>query len=377
MLETTLRITNSADTGISGLTSANIKFRRGPFGSGDEITIAGVSGGTNGIYLCSFIGVPYQAAQLWIDGVYQSDWGTKYIGDVFEEFLSKDITTEQDIVSDIDMNSKKLKNLADGSGAADSMTYGQGVKATGAVNENIEGVKTYFSYPKIRADEYAHPSEYHEFTPKGYVDEVAGTGASNFTLQANRILVDSKLAANSTGKKYSTIQAAIAYAATQTPTSANRFTIFIVPHHSSGYAENVTLIRFCDLAGLGNVVITGSMDTTHGNGGSSDYTGYDTKLKNITFAGVNTALEPTGLKADNCIFKVNGSIGETNFLINSCQFDNCGFYIQNDVNIEIQNTPVTGKINRVNNCKANFNPLWHEDDKIYSLSVISGDIWEL
>lgn len=171
MLECTLRVANSSNVGTTGLTGTNIKFRRSPFGSGDEITIAGVSGGTNGIYLCSFIGVPYQAAQLWIDGVYQSTWGTKYIGDISEEYLSKDDTSSQTMAGAIAMGSNKITGLAAGTTNGDAVRYEQVVRT--ASDQTVAGVKSFSSFPKKSYENLSdlNPSNVDDFATKHYVDE--------------------------------------------------------------------------------------------------------------------------------------------------------------------------------------------------------------
>lgn len=173
MLEATIRIANSSNVGTTGLTGTNIKFRRSPFGSGDEITIAGVSGGTNGIYLCSFIGVPYQAAQLWVDGVYQDTWGTKYIGDVFEEFLSKDDTASQTMSGNIAMGSNKITGLAAGTANGDAVRYEQVVRTTGD-QLGIAGLKTFADICAYTPASFAITTP-GQFTSKTYVDSLFGS----------------------------------------------------------------------------------------------------------------------------------------------------------------------------------------------------------
>lgn len=175
MLEATIRIANSSNVGITGLTGTNIKFRRFPFGSGDEITIAGVSGGTNGIYLCSFIGVPYQAAQLWVDGVYQDTWGTKYIGDVFEEFLSKDDTSSQTMSGPIAMGSNKITGLAAGTANGDAMRYEDVVRL--ADTQTITGQKYFQTTGNVipiilSPSTTGYPSNQGHIVTKYYVDTV-------------------------------------------------------------------------------------------------------------------------------------------------------------------------------------------------------------
>ena len=124
MLEAALSIFDGDGNPVTGLTDSNIKFRKYPYSSGDVLTGISISGGSFGVYLADFSSVSYQPAQCWIDNVFQDYWGTKNIGNEINEFLSKNSTTEQDIKSDIDMNSKVLKNLGSGSLTGQSVHWG-------------------------------------------------------------------------------------------------------------------------------------------------------------------------------------------------------------------------------------------------------------
>lgn len=202
-------------------------------------------------------------------------------------------------------------------------------------------------------------------------DNFSTLSGNTFPINGNRIIVDSKASSNVTGKIYQTIQGAISYASTQTPSATSKWEIFIMPHHSTGYAEDITLIRFVELFGLGKVLITGKLATTHGV--SQTWTGYDARLENIFFNTVNKDINLKNLKSFDCIFKTNGSGGEVNLIIDGAQMQNSGIYLQNDVNVEIYNSV---KVNRIQNCFGNANLVWLSTDKVYSFNYLTGDQWE-
>ena len=77
-------------------------------------------------------------------------------------------TTRWNFYTD-DATTRSIVRHLDGAAANDSMTYGQGVKATGTVAETVTGVKTFDSYPAITT--YAAPTTNTQFAPKKYVDD--------------------------------------------------------------------------------------------------------------------------------------------------------------------------------------------------------------
>jgi len=204
---------------------------------------------------------------------------------------------------------------------------------------------------------------------KWVTDNFAAVSGNSFPINTNRLIVDSKQPSNFTGKIYTTITAALSYASSQTPSASSRWEIFVMPHHSTGYAENITLPRWCSIIGLGRVRILGSFDIA--SGGS--WTGYDGKIQNLEFKQSNDSYTLKQIFAQDCFFHANGASGEVNLLFNGAQLINCGFFVQNDVNIEVTN-PV--KINRVQNCYGNTLISWLSTDKIYSYDVVIGDTWE-
>jgi len=196
-----------------------------------------------------------------------------------------------------------------------------------------------------------------------------GTSGSGFPINSNRLVVDSKADSNVTGKIYQTISGAISYASSQTPSSTSKWTIMILPHHSSGYAEDITLVRFVNLVGLGSVVITGSFDIAS----AGAWTGYDARLENLVFSTNNESINLQQVKAVNCQFRANGSGGEVNLTFKGAECINCGFYVQNDVNVEITN-PV--KVNRIKGCYGNSDFAWLSTDVVYDYVFNTTDQWE-
>ncbi|MBE2228248.1 MAG: hypothetical protein IAE93_12920 [Ignavibacteria bacterium] len=204
---------------------------------------------------------------------------------------------------------------------------------------------------------------------KWVYDNFAAISGNSVPINTNRLIVDSKQASNFTGKIYTTISSAISYAISQTPSASSRWEIFVMPHHSTGYSEDILLPRWCSVIGLGRVRILGSFDIVS----PGSWTGYDAKIMNLEFQQSNESYTLRNLNVADCLFHANGASGEVNLLLNGCQFTNCGFICQNDVNIEITN-PV--KINRVVNCIGNIDLTWLGTDKVYSYNYITGDIWE-
>lgn len=227
--------------------------------------------------------------------------------------------------------------------------------------------------PRVTGTEYVtgNPSQPNTVVWKQWVVDNFASGTAGIPLNVNRLVVDSKASAVVAGKVYTTIQGAIAYASTQTPSASSKWEILIMPHHSTGYAENITLIRFVELIGLGTTIITGSLSTTHGV--SQAWTGYDARIENLVFNTTNLDINLKNLKAKDCYFRANGASGEVNLMIDGVELWNCGLFIQNDVNVEINNNV---KINRVHSGYGNSNFSWLATDKIYSYDYIESDTWE-
>lgn len=214
------------------------------------------------------------------------------------------------------------------------------------------------------------PTYDNSFVWKKWVqDNFAAVSGNSFPINTNRLIVDSKQPSNFTGKIYTTISSALSYASSQTPAVNSRWEIFVMPHHSTGYSENITLPRWCSLIGLGRVRILGSFDIAS----AGSWTGYDGKIQNLEFKQSNVSYNIRQVFAQDCLFHANGASGEVNLLINGSQMVDCGFFVQNDVNIEITNSV---KVNRIQGCYGNTNLSWLGTDKVYSYNYVASDIWE-
>lgn len=204
---------------------------------------------------------------------------------------------------------------------------------------------------------------------RGWVEaNFGGIGNNSWPINTDRLIVDSKQTSNITGKVYNTISAALTYAATIASVT-RRISIFVFPHTSTGYSENITLPRYVNLIGVGNVVINGSFSVIS----PGSWTGYDSSLHNLWIKAQNLNILLDTLKCSNCIFWCNGASGEVNLQVDGCEMFNCGFYVQNDVSIEIANTV---KINRIVNCYGNTDITWLGTDKVYSYNYVTGDLIE-
>lgn len=307
MLEATIRVANSSNVGTTGLTGTNIKFRRSPFGSGDEITIAGVSGGTNGIYLCSFIGVPYQAAQLWIDSVYQATWGTKYIGDISEEYLSKDDTASQTMSGAIAMGTNKITGLGAGTANGDAVRWEQ----TGVITEarTITGVWTFDNaIPRVNAPTTTgYPTSNVHLTNKYYVDTLFSSAVG--VIQSTYLSKLIPLRAVEDNYSRTTPELCYSYLSALTDIATRSGTVLVEP---SGVA--------------GNSIDVDNHATNQWIGDGIFYQGVG-KKPIINRKGYNTALTTTGGFV-NCRIK-DGAAGTpvvsarsyTNFTFQDCEFD--------------------------------------------------------
>lgn len=319
MLEATIRVANSSNVGTTGLTGTNIKFRRSPFGSGDEITIAGVSGGTNGIYLCSFIGVPYQVAQLWIDGVYQATWGSKFIGDVSEEFLSKDDTASQTMAGAIAMGTNKITGLGAGTANGDAVRWEQAGVITEA--RTITGVWTFDNaIPRVNSPTTTgYPTSNVHLTNKYYVDTLFA-GAVGVVQSTNLIKC---LPTRSTEDNYSktTVEKCNAYLSGLSNIATYRGTMLIEALGQTGNAINLDdgssdwISAGVDIVGLNRPVLT-----RRGYNSSLTVDGSLSGVKIVDDTVVSSRAY-VNFTFKDCWFYVNS----TEIAFTTCKFYNCVF----------------------------------------------------
>jgi hypothetical protein len=143
-------------------------------------------------------------------------------------------------------------------------------------------------------------------------------GASYWQATGNLLIVDAAVITPDT-RHYSTIQSAINYAQSQTPSSSNQWTIYIIPKKTvDGYMENITLQPYVHLAGLGRITrVKGNITGMNLN----------TKLSNLFFFQEGN-FTVQNIKADNCIFHTSGDpeVEIFTLTLQSGVFKNCGFF---------------------------------------------------
>src|SRR5258706_6997725 len=87
MTEVIIRVINSSGEPVTGLTASNIKFRKSPYGTGNEITgLTVTESGTQGNYKISGFSA-WQKAKLYINDIFQDWWGEQFTGDPATNFV--------------------------------------------------------------------------------------------------------------------------------------------------------------------------------------------------------------------------------------------------------------------------------------------------
>ncbi len=333
MLQVSLRVSDSSNVGITGLTATNIKFRNSPYGSGNLITLggSGISGSVNGIYLCDFIGVAYQAAQVWIDGVYQP-WGTKYVGDEKLYFVA--LTGAQTIADVKTFSSSPIVPAATSTGQA--MRWDETIRTTG----NQTGI----AGTKVVTDLWAYsPSDITitgdgTFTSRKFVvDSIASAIATEFQESENhvRLFPDG---IEVTGQVYLT--PATAAASFASPSATNTCQVEIVGMSAGQEIINIPSTAFIDYVNwkgagrhiyfsiqptsINKTVRLENMTVVIGTYGAT--IGART-LQNFEFLNCTiihyTGVTLNGCNAQDCTFL--GSSTNAVTLDNVCQILNCRF----------------------------------------------------
>ncbi|HEY3250930.1 MAG TPA: hypothetical protein VGK25_07415 [Ignavibacteria bacterium] len=268
-------------------TGKTVTLREAPY-SADLYTLSETVPGTSGIYKND--NVEDKLVRLFVGGSWKSDYGTFWtFGDAASNTLSNYI--------------KK-----DGS-----------VAMTGHLNMGTTQ----------RIINCENPEDDQDAATKFYCD-------SNFLSLQNRLLifsgnvllVDYALASNVTGKRYNTIQGAIDYANSQSPSGTNRWTIYITPHKNNsnytGYDEALTLYKQIDLIGLGKVMCKVSFSY------SGTWTGGQfAKLQNLIVKPADdTSIILRGLECYNSVFSIKAENATPVLSLENSQFLSCGLFIQ-------------------------------------------------
>lgn len=355
MLETTIRVADASNVGTTGLTGTEIKYRRNPFSSGDVITIAGVSGSVNGIYLCSFIGNAYEAAQLWISGVYQGTWGTKYIGDEKLYFVA--LTGNQTIAGIKDFSTSiKSDVIAEHTAAA-------GVTIDGALikDNQLQGTSP------IKADNIAENGAGNGVTVDNVLlkdDIYTGHTGRALLMDANNILVDNKRAADLTGFVYNDLDTAMTYAAGVASVNS-RINIYLKLHIGSSYSLSQAIPDYVNLHGLGGMVMVTGVYTRSGSVALSS------RIENIYFLATDQNHVIVRTIGRNSVWQTAADVGDGGTIsLTTSEINNCGLF---GSYADVGDDVTSGGTNKIINSYGNFNVTWQASDEMFGFTAIVGD----
>lgn len=345
------QLRNSSDNIVSGQAS-NLAFRVSPYSSGD--VIAGLTFTENpvssGVYIVTGISAYYKDVKLFLSGTEQPAYGVFDIGSPAFNFV--ELAGSQTITGVKTFSSSPIVPQATTNGQA--MRYQDTVRTTD--DQNIDGHKVFLDIPKTSAGR-TYTGNQQEIPDVQYLQENYGTGGgSPFKINVNKLFVDADASAV-TGKIYTTIQGAITYASTQSPSVTSRWTIIIMPHKSAGYAEDITLVRFVDLIGWGDVYITGGLTTTQITTAQT-WGARDARIENLIFNSTDKSYFFRLLHIKNCMAKANGAGGEVSFYIDGCNMREFGIFTQNDVDLQANNTEQENR----GTAFGNEEPVWETND---------------
>lgn len=336
-----VRIIDASGAPVTGLTSANIKFRISPFGAGDVLTIPVTEKGSQGNYICTGF-TTFQLVKLFIDGVEQEWFGQQYSGDPDNTFVNQAGT--ETITGD--------------------KTFTGALIATDVAT---------FTEPYISSTSTVPTSDMLVWKSWVEANTVSGVVADSFfIIRNNRLIVDSRLAVDIAGKQYNDIKTAMDWIYSNgSPSANNRWTIYIIPSNitSTGYASDFTWYDYIDLVGMGQVLITNTINippySIFTRTGSNRV-----RAENINFYSYDANLSINLIQAFNCNFKVELDNYSPNLNIQNSQLVNCGLYVKG-----LATTSVVGA-NRLMNCYGNSYISWTVDDDIYGYTVMLGDEME-
>lgn len=343
--------------------SANLSFRISPYASDIGGLTFTESPASSANYLCSGFSAYYKDAKLFLSGVEQTAFGIKNIGDPEDNFVSlSQSTPAQTIQSRVDF------------------VHGSGLKTDIIDGYSGSGAGTLFTIPvvggKFSRTNFIETDTLNEKTVGNGIDidgvnikDNIYTGHTGRALlaEANTLIVDANRATDLTGYVYNTIQEAIDYAQSQTPSGSSRWTIFIVPHKNCasylGYAESLTLYKFIDLIGLGMIMMR-CVFTYSGTWTGGTYA----RHKNLFVKPLDdTNLTVRGVESDNCHYGISEDSLTPTLSLENSQFQNCGFWKYGTVT----NAIATTGGNSIMNCLGNSAITWDATDDVWSYDYIN------
>lgn len=309
-----------------------------------------------GVY--SFDDVPYSRYKLFINETEDSTWDN---GSPDGRFFGGRIS---ELVTDLDMSNHRIINVTAAIDPYDAVNKSQLDTKLNKFGDTMSG-NLNLSGNRITG----LPTNQNELTDPSDAASVAltiginsYTGQNYLNIPAKTIFVHPSFS-DIAGKKSSSIQGAINYAQSQSPSIENQFNIMIFPtSNSSGYAKNLTLQPFIHLSGIGKIIVSGTI--TGGNPNSH--------IQNINFRYLGN-LTFNNLKAKSCSFVTMND--DTGYILtfNSCVLNNCNLI--NVGQAEFHPTIVSGGGNVFINCVSNIPCTLKSGDKgsIASLEDVTLD----
>ncbi len=372
MIEVIIRVLNSGGGPVTGLTAANIKFRKAPFLTGDEIcglTVAEI--GSQGNYKISGFTV-WQKARMYINGIFQEWWGEQFTGDPSNYFV--DMSTAQTVPGAkifSGNNSHTGGNTFSGANTfSGSNTHSGNNTFSGG---NFFTSSNIFSGTAINSDPrvLTTGSLYNSNDPdadnliwKRYAE------SAYMGIQQNRLVVDAKAPADVTGKLYRSIKDAVNYAYnTGRPSASARWEILVMPHPGAVYTEDFYWYDFIDIIGIGWVKLrnTSNRSLFIRSGAMTDR---NVKAVNLHFENTDTNLNFKMMTVDNCSAVMIEDNYSPVLTLEDSQFRNCCFGLIGSGQM------TTAGSNRLINCAGGVKAVWGPNDKIYNYSFIEGDYIE-
>jgi hypothetical protein len=372
MIEVIIRVLNSGGGPVTGLTAANIKFRRSPYITGNEISgLAVAEIGSQGNYKISGFTI-WQKAKLFINGVVQDWWGEQFTGDPSNYFV--DIASAQSVTGAkifSGNNSHTGNNSFSGANTfSGSNTHSGNNTFSGG---NIFSSSNIFTGTAINADPRVITTGilYNSNNPdadnliwKKYAD------SAYLAVQANRLVVDAKASADVTGKLYRSIKDAVNYAYnTGSPSSSNRWEILVMPHPEAVYTEDFYWYDYIDIIGIGWVKLRNTLNRSLfiRSGAMTDR---NVKAVNLHFENTDMNLNFKMMIADNCSVVMIEDNYSPVLTLEDAQFRNSYFGLIGSGSM------VTTGSNRLINCVGGIKAVWGPNDKIYNYTMIDGDYIE-
>jgi len=343
-----VRIIDGSGNPVTGLTEANMKFRKSPYGLQDVIAgITVTETGTQGNYICGDFST-FQLVKLFINDVEQTWFGEQYSGNPANTFI--DFNTIQTVPA-----SKTFNGII-----------------------QLSGPQTHIMYPLINAASPwftdGTPQYGNTLVWKSWVENnfIQGTGFldSCFIIRENRIIVDKKLVNNITGISYNNIRQAVDWIYTNgSPGINNRWTIYIIPQEDAEYVTDFTWYDYINIVGLGEVHIKNTSNYLPYSifvraGAMNDR---NVRAENLNFDSFEANILIKKMIVVNCNFRAEEDNYVPDITIEDSQVETSGFYAIGSGNLNAAGT------NRIVSCCGNKNITWGINDKVYGYIYNTGD----